>query len=339
MMDNLIWVALNFLRGKKYGEQLIAAALEQFSNGKEVAVPISKDDYKKAKREVELSQKKGFKVITIDSEEYPKQLRNIKDPPIVIYIKGNIVKSDEKAISIVGSRKCTVYGRSTAETFAKELASKNITIVSGLAMGIDTASHKGALAAKGRTIAVLGSGLDRIYPSCNKDLYREIAKSGAVISEFPLGTPPFSYNFPFRNRIISGLSIATLVVEAAEHSGSLITARLAAEQGREVFAIPGNITSNTSKGTNQLIKDGAIPVTDVNDILEYLGMDTEQNKKELPLSDEEKAVLEVMDNGAKTAETIAKETGIAPSKLVSLLTYMEVKGFIKRVAGRFTKIL
>lgn len=338
-MNNLVWIALNFLRGKKYGEQLITNALEQFSNGKEVAVPISKEDYKKAEKEIELSQKKGFKVITISSEKYPMSLKNIKDPPIVIYMKGDIIKSDENAISIVGSRKCTVYGRAVAGLFSRELALKGITIVSGLAVGIDTIAHKGALTAKGRTIAVLGSGIDHIYPSCNRGLYEEVVKNGAVISEFPLGTRPLSYNFPFRNRIISGLSIATLVVEAAKRSGSLITARLAAEQGRDVFAIPGNITSDVSKGTNQLIKDGAIPVTDVNDILEYLGMDTEPSKANLSLSDEEKAVLQVMDNGAKTAETIAKETKIAPSKLVSLLTYMEVKGLIKRAAGRFTKSL
>jgi len=339
-MNSLVWVALNFLRGKKYGEELIATALSQFNGGNEVSIPVSKKSYKDAEKEIKTAEQKGIKIVTINSKEYPEQLRNIEDPPIAIYMQGNIIKSDKNAISIVGSRKCSAYGRVVAETFSKKLASVGLTIVSGLAVGIDTISHKGALSVKGRTIAVMGSGLDYIYPSSNKDLAERIIKNGAVISEFPLGTAPLRYNFPFRNRIISGLSIGTLVVEAAEHSGSLITARLAAEQGKDVFVVPGDITSDKSKGANQLIKDGAIPVTSVMDILQYIGQAYQVNfEEENKLSDEEKLILSILNNGAKTIEFISKETGITPDKLFSLLTYMEVKGLVKRTAGRFIKSL
>ncbi len=340
MDDRLIWVALNLLRGDKHGEKLITTALDQYKNGSGITVLLSSKIYSDAENEIKNAEKESIEVITINSLKYPKSLKDINDPPIVFYMRGNITEGDENAISIVGSRKCSSYGRMIAEAFSNEIASAGITVVSGLAEGIDTLSHKGALAASGRTIAVLGSGIDYIYPSSNKSLAEKIVKSGALLSEFPLGTTPHKYNFPFRNRIISGLSIATLVVEAAEHSGSLITARLAAEQGRDVFAVPGDITSDKSKGTNRLIQDGVVPVTCVADILEYIGykmkIDTKKAKR---LSDEEILILDVLDSSAKTVESIARETAISPIKLTSILTHMEIKQLIRRTAGRFKKSL
>ncbi|MEA3313973.1 MAG: DNA-processing protein DprA [Caldisericota bacterium] len=340
MDDRLIWVALNLLRGNKHGEKLITIALNQYKNGSGITVPLSSKVYSDAEKEIKNAEKEDIEVLTINSQKYPKRLGDIKDPPIVLYMRGDIIDDDENAISIVGSRKCSSYGRMIAEAFSNEIASAGITVVSGLAEGIDTLSHRGALAASGRTIAVLGSGIDCIYPSSNKSLAKKIIKSGALLSEFPLGTAPHKYNFPFRNRIISGLSIATLVVEAAEHSGSLITARLAAEQGRDVFAIPGDITSDKSRGANRLIQDGVVPVTCVADILEYIGYKIEiDTKKKKRLSDEENLILDVLNNDAKTVESIAYETAISPSRLASILTHMEIKQLIKRTAGRFRKSL
>ena len=340
MDDRLVWVALNLLRGNKHGEKLITAALKQYKDGSGITVPLSPKIYSDAEKEIENAEKEGIELITINSPKYPRKLRDVKDSPLVLYMRGNIIEDDENAISIVGSRKCSSYGRMIAEAFSNEIALAGITVVSGLAEGVDTLSHRGALAASGRTIAVLGSGIDHIYPSSNKILAEKIIKSGALLSEFPLGTAPHKYNFPFRNRIISGLSIATLVVEAAEHSGSLITARLAAEQGKDVFVVPGNITSDKSKGANQLIQDGAIPVICVKDILTYIGYKKKINTKNgKRLSDEEILILDALDNDAKTVETIAQETAISPNKLASILTHMEIKQLIKRTAGRFRKSL
>ena len=194
-------------------------------------------------------------------------LLNIYDRPVFFYVLGRLDKEDVP-LAIVGSRNASTYGRYTTDRISRELALRGITIVSGMARGIDSCAHRGALAAKGRTIAVLGSGLDVIYPPENKKLFAAISSNGAVISEFPLGTQPLSYNFPARNRIISGLSYGVVVVEAGEKSGSLITAKLAMEQGREVFAIPGTIDSASSRGTNSLIKQGAKLIENIDDILE-----------------------------------------------------------------------
>lgn len=221
-------------------------------------------------REISLAKDNKINIITIDDPEYPESLKLIKDPPIVLYIKGEVLKRDKLSIAIVGSRNASSYGKHVCSLLTKGLAKLGITIVSGLARGIDTISHRACLEVKGRTIAVLGSGLLHIYPKENKPLFEEIAKNGAVISEFPLDTLPLSFNFPRRNRIIAGFTLGCVVVEAKERSGALITARLAMEYGREVFAVPGEITKETSKGTNRLIKDGAKLVSDVVDIIEEL---------------------------------------------------------------------
>ena len=209
-------------------------------------------------------------IITILDENYPERLKYIYDRPIVLYIMGKYKEEDSLAIAIVGSRKATAYGKWACEKFAKELVNMGITIVSGLALGIDSVAHKSAIEAGGRTIGVLGNGIDVIYPKKNYALYNEVAQNGIVFTEFPIGTQPFNYNFPQRNRIISGLSLGVVVIEAKEKSGSLITAHLALDQGKEVFALPGNINSIYSGGTNRLIKDGARPLLDIDDIIEEI---------------------------------------------------------------------
>lgn len=222
------------------------------------------------KHEIRLAKENEINIITINDGEYPEGLKLISDPPIVLYIKGKISKNDRLSIAIVGSRNASSYGRNVCSIFAKDLSKLGITIVSGMARGIDTIAHKACLEAGGRTIAVLGSGLLQVYPPENRPLYEEIAQNGAVISEFPLNMEPLANNFPRRNRIIAGFSLGCVVVEAKERSGALITARCAMEYGREVFAVPGEIMKETSKGTNKLIKEGAKPVSDVVDIIEEL---------------------------------------------------------------------
>jgi len=212
-------------------------------------------------------------MLTFKDKEYPFLLKQITDPPVVLYIKGRLKEEDKLSIAIVGSRQASFYGLQCSQKFSFELAELGFTIVSGLARGIDTWAHKGALKAGGRTIAVLGSGFSFIYPEENKELVEEIALKGAVISEFSCNTQPFSFNFPRRNRIISGLSLGVLVVEAAKKSGALITANFALEQNRQVFCVPGRQDSFTSWGTNTLIKEGAKLVLDIQDILEELNLD------------------------------------------------------------------
>lgn len=218
---------------------------------------------------LEYVNQNNISIITYKDEKYPGLLRNIYDFPICLYVKGNVEILNENYIGIVGSRNCTEYGKQTARKFAYGLSKKNVCIVSGLARGIDTYAHIGCIEANiGKTVAVLGSGLDEIYPYENKMLYEKIIKTGgAIISEYPIGTKPYGKNFPRRNRIISGMSQGIIVVEASKKSGSLITVDFALEQGKNVYAVPGNITSTHSVGTNELIKEGAIPVTCVEDVV------------------------------------------------------------------------
>ena len=223
---------------------------------------------KDAEKEVQEVAKADCEMIAFDSEEYPPLLKQIPDAPLLLYVRGDVKVLSQYAVAVVGSRRPSAYGSSVAHRLAHDLAQRQLVVVSGLARGVDSAAHRGALEAKGKTVAVLGSGIDVIYPRENKKLADEIAKSGAVISEFPLGTGPTPENFPIRNRIISGLSLGVVVVEAAEYSGSLITARLAVEQNREVFAVPGNITSAQSFGPNHLIKQGAKLVDQWMDVIE-----------------------------------------------------------------------
>jgi DNA processing protein len=266
------WVALNMTPG--IGPRAAAKLLERFGSAEAVyratraelekvrllpeAVDsiIARDMHDRAEADIKQVRKLGGDVLVLDDGVYPSLLREIYDPPITLYVKGAWSDClDQPCVAIVGSRKSSTYGQNAASMLARDLAQRGVTIVSGFARGIDAAAHRGAIEAGGRTVAVIGTGIDEVYPRDHKKLADEVlAAGGAIVSQFPLGTPPVSENFPYRNRIISGLSLGVIVVEAAENSGSLITARLAIEQNREVFAVPGNITSRNSFGTNYLIK-------------------------------------------------------------------------------------
>ncbi|MEK6733008.1 MAG: DNA-processing protein DprA [Candidatus Omnitrophota bacterium] len=306
------------------------------------------------KKELDLIKKHGVKVVTFLDKGYPENLKNIYDPPVILYVKGEILPEDKLAIAIVGSRLASFYGLQTAERLGFELASHGITVVSGLARGIDSSSHKGALKARKRTIAVLGSGLANIYPDEHIKLAEKISESGAVISEFPMLTRPDKGNFPKRNRIISGLSLGVVCVEAAEKSGALITCDCALEQGREVFAVPGKVDSMTSKGTNKLIKQGAKLAQGVEDILEELNIETLNlstygvakpvhpvggQKKSSILDKTESLVYTLLSSDPKYIDDICLESGIALSKVSSILLNLEIKKFVKQLPGKnFVKI-
>jgi DNA processing protein len=236
---------------------------------------LKNEFHDKASVELEKVKEIGGDILILDDGSYPNLLREIDDPPITLYVRGNWQAClDMPCIGVIGSRQCSTYGQNASEMLSRDLASRGICIVSGLARGIDTAAHRGAIRGQGKTVAVMGTGLDGVYPKENKKLVNEILDSGgAVASQFPLGTPPIPENFPYRNRIISGLSLGVLIVEASERSGSLITARLAAEQNREVMAVPGNITSGNSFGTNYLIKSGAKLVQQWQDVVAEMPSD------------------------------------------------------------------
>jgi DNA processing protein len=287
--------------------------------------------------ELERVSKLGVTLLTWDSPNYPSLLRNIPDPPPVLYIKGKLLPRDEWGLAVVGTRRATVYGREATRSLVAGLAASGVTIVSGLAYGIDTFAHRTALEAGGRTIAVLGSGVDIIYPAENRKLAGLITSNGAVVSEYPLGTQPEGGNFPRRNRIISGLSLGVLVVEGSKRSGAMITADYAAEQGREIFAVPGNILSPKSAGPNQLIQQGAKLATTIGDILEELNltMVTEQAEAReiIPDNETEAVLLEHLSAEPIHVDELGRATGLPISQVASALTLMELKGKIRQVGG------
>jgi DNA processing protein len=280
---------------------------------------------------------KGITVLIQTDDAYPHRLQEIEQPPPVIYLKGEISDGDEWAVAVVGTRRVTAYGRQVAEEIAATLARNGITVVSGLARGVDSIAHQAALNASGRTIAVLGSGVDRIYPPENRRLAEQIVENGFMISDYPPGTPPEASNFPPRNRLISGLSQAVIVVEAGHSSGALITASFAADQGREVFAVPGNITSPGSKGTNRLIRDGAIPLLDPEQVLEALEltMVAEQRAARvvLPADAVEAQLFEALGNEPLHIDEIRTRTEIPIEKVTATLALMELKGMVRQVGG------
>jgi DNA processing protein len=306
---------------------------------------IDHRDNIQADRELDLINQHNCKIITIDDENYPASLKAIYDPPPILYVKGNLLPDDSHAISVVGTRNATTYGIKVAELLSGQLASRGITIVSGMAHGIDTFAHNGALNAKGRTIAVMGCGLDIVYPAENSSLFEKIVSSGAVISEFSMGTKPHRGMFPRRNRVISGISLGTLVVEASKQSGAMITVDCALEQGREVFAVPGQIFSDTSKGTNELIKQGAKLVDSVEDILNELPSYTFQPSEdeslknedaliESQLSQEESAIWKVINSSPIHIDDIAKRSALPIYKVSSTLVMLELKGLVQQLAGK-----
>ncbi|MCM8759825.1 MAG: DNA-processing protein DprA [Candidatus Omnitrophica bacterium] len=292
----------------------------------------------KWKEEIEKAQSFGLKIVSFEEPGYPDYLRDIPDPPIVLYIKGNI-PYDKVFIAVVGTRNPSFYGASMAEKFASELSQYGFCIVSGLARGIDSISHKAALKLKNPTLAVLGSGLGNIYPPENKKLAEEITQNGAIVSEFPIDTPPEKFNFPRRNRIISGLSIAVVVIEAGLRSGALITAHLAADQNKDVFVLPSDINRITGKGNNLLIKEGAFLVESVAEIIEQLGLqqvkENSVTQKIIPenLTEDEKLVYNVIMGKKTTFTEIQAITGISTEKLIRILTALEVKGLINSFPG------
>lgn len=295
--------------------------------------------------ELKLIEKHSCKVITIRDEAYPQRLQTIFDPPQILYIKGELLPQDSMAISVVGSRRATNYGKNVCDQLSRQLAANGFTIVSGFARGIDSIAHRGALEAGGRTIAVMGNGLSFVYPAENAKLMEEIAASGACISEFPMSVPPMATNFPRRNRVISGLSLGVLVIEASEKSGSLITASLAAEQGREVLAVPGDIFSKMSRGAHNLIKQGAALVETVEDIIETLSLDipkapeakaTPEIEKppDVKLGDEEQTIWNVLAHTPTHIDDITRLSNLTPSKVSSILVMLELKGIVQQLPGK-----
>jgi len=285
--------------------------------------------------ELERVAQLGIKVLTWDSPDYPSLLMNIPDPPPVLYVKGELLPRDEWALAVVGTRRSTVYGREATRALVSGLAAGGVTIVSGLARGIDTHAHEIALDVGGRTIAVLGNGVDIIYPAQNQKLARRIMESGALVSEYPLGTKPEGGNFPRRNRIISGLSLGVMVVEGSKRSGAMITADYAAEQGREIFAVPGNILSPNSAGPNQLIQQGAKLVATIGDVLEELNltMVTEQAEaREIIADNETEAILlGHLSSEPIHVDELGRAAGLPINEVASTLTLMELKGKVRQV--------
>jgi DNA processing protein len=278
-----------------------------------------------------------IEIVTWDDENYPRRLKEIDNSPPVLYIRGSLEIEDDWAVGIVGTRRVTSYGRQVAEEIAAFLARNGVTVVSGLARGIDAIAHKAALKHGGRTIAVLGSGVDQLYPPEHRQLALEMIENGAVISDYAPGTPPDAGNFPPRNRIISGLSLAVIVVEAGQKSGALITSTFAAEQGRDVYAVPGNIYSPQSKGTNFLIQQGARPLIDLEDILETLNIERmiehQSARRVLPSNSIEAKIAELLDYEPAHIDEIIDQSGFSIEDVSSALALMELKGMVKHVGG------
>lgn len=300
-----------------------------------------------AKKEIERARQLGITILSMNDENYPPLLRQLPDPPPVLYVYGQLIPSDT-CVAIVGSRNSTPYGETITRTLAKDLANNQITIVSGMARGIDTSAHKGALDANGRTVAVMGCGLETVYPAENKALFHSIAKNnGAVISEFSMGARPEAYHFPSRNRIISGMSMGTIVVEAGNKSGSLITARLALEQNRQVFAVPGQVHSQMTEGTHRLIKQGAKLIENAQDVLEDLGPflnahlqvlpDKKMSSREKdvpPMDSIEKLIWDQLTIDPKYIDDIQHQMDITSSDLSVQLLQMEMKGLVEQHPGK-----
>ena len=304
--------------------------------------------------ELDLADKLGVRIITLEDEAYPNLLSRIDDPPPLLYVKGTLLREDTLAVALVGSRNCSLYGQEQASRLSHLLAAAGFCVVSGLARGIDTAAHRGALAAEGRTIAVQGCGLAQVYPPENRDLAQRIVEQGALVSEFPLKYEPLATTFPMRNRIISGLSLGTIVVEAQARSGALITARLALEQNREVMAVPGRVDAPGSFGPHQLINDGAKLIAGIEDVLEALGQIGKTlsehaltkaeiatqavepslfDTSKIPLSPPEGAIIKCLDHEAVHIEEIITRSGLSAAQANAAVTSLQLKGLLKPLPG------
>jgi len=311
-------------------------SLAGLRNGLASTIPAATDD--KIQRACERLNEMNGRLLTIWDEDYPLKLRQIDDPPALLYCCGEL--PTEPAVAIVGTRHPTDFGRMFTEKLAREIASAGIIIVSGMARGIDSAAHRGALDGGSKTVAVLGCGIDYIYPPENTALYKQIIGNGAVLSEYPPGSEPLPGHFPGRNRIISALSLGTLVVEACRDSGSLITAEFALEQGREVMAIPGSVDRKTSYGPNLLIKQGAHPVTETEEILQILGLSARHNKdkgchsiNDFDLPEPSARVLAVLGLTPRHCDELTMESGLTPMELSVILLHLELQGYAEKLPG------
>ncbi len=347
------WVGFNLVRGigavrfrillEVFGDlstawnatpaQLLEAGIPQYAVGQWI----------KIRSEVDLERvwdhllRKNIQVLTWQNSEYPRRLREVDQCPPVIYLRGSLGLEDEAAIAVVGTRRASVYGKQIAQDLGDFLARNGITVVSGLARGVDGFAHEAVLNAGGRTIAVLGNGVDLVYPPEHRALGQRIIENGCLLSDYPPGTQPDSKNFPPRNRIISGLAAGVVVIEAGETSGALITASFAAEQGREVFAVPGNILTPTSKGTNRLIEQGARPLLNFNDLLDCLQMQKQEEKmavrQAIPVDEMEKRLLDVLTYEPQHIDEISAVTSLPIAQVSATLAVMELKGLIRQTGS------
>jgi len=349
----MYWIGLNLVKG--IGSVRFKALVDAFGDPKAAwhASPeawldagLSQkivESFQRVRKGVSLEQisdrlqSLGASVLTWDDAGYPRRLKEIDQPPPVLYVRGELLPEDEWAVAIVGTRRVTAYGRQVAEEVATALAHSGVTIVSGLARGVDSISHQAAVNAGGRTLAVLGNGVDQVYPPENRRLADQIMQHGALVSDYPLGTQPDGINFPPRNRIISGLSIAVIIVEAGITSGALITATFAAEQGRDVFAVPGNINAPQSQGTNRLIRDGAQPLLSPQDVLETLNltMVTEHRAVQmaLPADPVEARLFKLLSHEPMHVDEIRTQADMPIETVSATLAMMELKGMVRQVGG------
>lgn len=327
-----------------------SAALQQADGiGPELAAALirQRDDVPLAE-ELARAEDTGTRIITPLDAEYPEALRQIHDPPLALYMRGRLRPTDREAIAVVGTRRATHYGMDSARKLSYQLGKAGLCVLSGLALGIDTAAHEGTLRSGGRTVAVIGSGFDHFYPTENIGLAERIATQGAVMTEFPFARTPDKTTFPMRNRIVSGMSKGVLVIEAGRRSGAEITANQALSQGRSVFAVPGRIDSYASAGTNALIQQGAYLVTGVRDILEHFEMlfpvsgTDEATAKPVAhpeLGADEKVVVEYLVKGSAAIDVLIRESGLAPSKVASTLVALELKRLVRMLPGRKVELV
>lgn len=354
------WIALRLVRG--VGNVTYRQLLDRFASPREVLrTPLATlteagisariaqaigafDQWKEVEAELEQLARLNTRLVTQTDTEYPERLRQIHDPPPFLYTRGRFAPQDDLAIAIVGARSASTYGRKMAREIAHELAGCGVCVVSGLARGIDSEAHQASLEAGGRTIAVLGSGLDVVYPREHIALAERIAESGAVVSEFSFGSQPEAGNFPYRNRVISGLSLGTVVVEATEKSGSLITAQCALDQNREVFAVPGPVTASRSRGPHRLIKDGAKLVESIDDILSEIApalARTDRAEKNetsapvVPLEPDEERVFQLFPEEAVQVDTLITGSGLEPARVLEVLLGLELKGIVTQLPGMY----
>lgn len=348
------WIALSRMKGIQRRVRGLAGS---FTGPEEVFAAAGSDegvdpalakeirgfrDWDSVDRELDLLDEKGIRVVAFDDSDYPDLLKEIDDPPCILYARGRFPDEALPTVAVVGTRRPTPYGRKTAEALSESLASAGVVVVSGMARGCDSYAHKGALSAGGLTVAVLGTGVDRVYPGENNKLYDSICEKGLVLSEFPPGTPPFAGNFPRRNRIISGLSLGVVVVEAPTRSGSLMTARLSLEYNREVFAVPGPVTSAKSTGTNYLIKQGAALVEDAGDVMEGLAIISRapaaaagQKASTGSLTPDQRLVWGTLDPVEPVhIDGITERTGLAVARVSTVLLEMELKGLVEQHPGK-----